>query len=226
MAILNATPANQPTADDRPAPAWAGGRFYVAPRPPLVPLAYAAAWGQIQTGDLLLTRRRGLIATAGRSPYSHAAMAAWWKDRLFALEMRAAGGRALLLSHIVRRHDRRVDWYEANAGDRFDFDRDRALAAMQSYAGARYGWLAIARAALLHLPIVRLFVKASTDDRGVPGLGGPAFCSQAVAAATRDAGVDPVPNLADRLTEPADLARSPFYEFRGTLTEAPAAWRP
>ena len=30
-------------------------------------------------------------------------------------------------------------------------------------------------------------------------------------------GVDPVPHLTDRLTEPADLARSPFYQFLLTL---------
>jgi hypothetical protein len=35
--------------------------------------------------------------------------------------------------------------------------------------------------------------------------------------ACRAGGVDPVPNLADRLTEPADLARSPFFEYRFTL---------
>lgn len=29
--------------------------------------------------------------------------------------------------------------------------------------------------------------------------------------------VDPVPHLADRLTEPADLARSPFYQYLFTL---------
>jgi hypothetical protein len=30
-------------------------------------------------------------------------------------------------------------------------------------------------------------------------------------------GVDPVPHLADRLTLPADMARSPFYEYQFTL---------
>jgi hypothetical protein len=30
-------------------------------------------------------------------------------------------------------------------------------------------------------------------------------------------GVDPVPDLANRETEPADLARSPFYRYRFTL---------
>ncbi len=46
----------------------------------------------------------------------------------------------------------------------------------------------------------------------------PPFCSQAVSLACRRGGVDPVPNLADRLTEPADLSRSPFFAYRFTLT--------
>ena len=46
----------------------------------------------------------------------------------------------------------------------------------------------------------------------------PPFCSQACAMADRIAGgVDPAPYLADRLTEPADLARSPFYEYQFTF---------
>ena len=45
----------------------------------------------------------------------------------------------------------------------------------------------------------------------------PPFCSQAVSMADRQGGIDPVPNLADRLTEPADLSRSEFYEYRFTL---------
>ena len=46
----------------------------------------------------------------------------------------------------------------------------------------------------------------------------PPFCSEACAMADRvGGGVDPVPQLADRLTEPADLARSPFYRYRFTL---------
>ncbi len=46
----------------------------------------------------------------------------------------------------------------------------------------------------------------------------PPFCSHACAMADRlGGGVDPVKHLADRLTEPADLARSPFYRYRFTL---------
>ena len=40
---------------------------------------------------------------------------------------------------------------------------------------------------------------------------------EAVSRACRRGGVDPVPNLADRLTEPGDLARSAFFGYRFTL---------
>jgi hypothetical protein len=74
----------------------------------------------------------------------------------------------------------------------------------------------VATAALLHLPLVRWFVKPELDDNAIDRR--PPFCSQACAMADRQGGgVDPVKDLADRLTEPADLARSPFYQYRFTL---------
>jgi hypothetical protein len=64
---------------------------------------------------------------------------------------------------------------------------------------------------------VRWFVRPETDDRACDAR--PPFCSHACAMADRiGGGVDPVPHLADRLTEPADLARSPLYEYRFSLT--------
>ena len=75
---------------------------------------------------------------------------------------------------------------------------------------------ALTLAAALHLPLVRMFVRPSLDD-DQPSRR-PPFCSQACVMADRlGGGVDPVPHLADRLTEPADLARSPFYRYRFTL---------
>src|SRR3954467_4965930 len=38
---------------------------------------------RISDGDLLLFRRRGVIAIAGRGTHSHAAKAAWWDGELF-----------------------------------------------------------------------------------------------------------------------------------------------
>jgi hypothetical protein len=183
------------------------------------PVHYPLARRKIRDGDLLLSRpRRGpmgrLITVAGRSEYSHAGMAAWWNGRLMCLEtVQGGGGRAVLLSNLVRRRPGRIDVYAANASRR-RFDRKAAVAAMIEITGSRYGWWSLVKATFLHLPIVRLFVRPDTDDAANGSLP---FCSQAVARACRAGGVDPVPRLADRLTEPGDLARSAFFRYRFTL---------
>ena len=180
---------------------------------------YSDARPEIRDADLLLFRRGGrfarLIAVAGRSGYVHAAMAGWWKDRLMCVEMTAGGGRAQLLSNLVRRWPGAIDVYRANVGRR-RFSRKAALGAMIDITGRRYGWGNLLRAAFLHLPVFRFLVAPETDDAAG---GGVPFCSQAVATADRAGGVDPVPNLADRLTEPGDLARSKFYAYRFTLID-------
>ncbi|HLA85986.1 MAG TPA: hypothetical protein VJL29_14435 [Thermoguttaceae bacterium] len=179
---------------------------------------YAEARRRMDDGDLLLFRRRGLIAIAGRGEHSHAAKAAWWDDDLFCVEFRGfRGGRAVLLSHLVRRRPGRIDVFETNPDGRWiDYDRRGAVRHLRRLAGLPYGWVNLLRAGLLHLPVVRLFVRAETRDAATTHR--PPFCSQAVAESERiGGGVDPVPRLADRLTEPADLARSPFYRYRFTL---------
>jgi hypothetical protein len=183
-----------------------------------IPMGYAEARREIRNADLLLFRRRNrltrLIVVAGRSQYVHAAMAGWWKDRLMCVEMTAGGGRAQLLSNIVARWPGAIDVYRTNAARR-RFSRERALAAMIGITGKRYGWTNLCRAALLHLPVFRFLVRPDTND--LENSIWPPFCSQAVAMADRVGGIDPVPNLADRLTEPGDLARSAFFEYRFTL---------
>jgi len=181
---------------------------------------YPLARRKIRDGDLLLFRpKRGLmgwlITAAGRSEYSHATMAAWWNGRLMCLEtVQGRGGRAVLLSNLVRKRAGRIDVFAANATRR-RFDRRAAVAAMIGITGQRYGWWSLLWVALRHLPVVRLFVRPDTDDAANGSLP---FCSQAVARACRAGGVDPVPNMADRVTEPGDLARSTFFRFRFTLS--------
>jgi hypothetical protein len=179
---------------------------------------YADARREIQDADLLLFRRRNriarLIAVAGRSPYVHAAMAGWWRDRLMCVEMTSTGGQAQLLSNLVARWPGVIDVYRVNSAGR-RFSRRRALQAMIGITGKRYGWLNLCRAALLHTPVCRFLIGPDANDLATSTW--PPFCSQAVAMADRQGGVDPVPNLADRLTEPGDLGRSAFYEYRFTL---------
>lgn len=183
----------------------------------LISMRYADARKLIAGGDLLLFRRRGLISIAGRGVHSHAAKAAWWDDDLFCLEFRALrGGRAVLLSRLVQRWPGRIDVFETNPENRWPkYDSAEAVRHMRRLTGLDYGWVNLFFVALGHTPIVRWFPLPAVAGNGT---GRPPFCSQAVAIAERvGGGVDPVPNLADRRTEPADLARSPFYRYRFTL---------
>jgi hypothetical protein len=181
-------------------------------------VCYRKVRRRIRDGDLLLFRRRGLISIAGRGEHSHAAKAAWWGEDLFCLEVREwHGGRAVTLSSQVRRWPGRIEVYRANPDNRWpEYDRAGATRFMRRLCGCRYGYLGVLGAALLHLPLVRWFVRPEVDDEARDRR--PPFCSQACAMADRlGGGVDPVKHLADRLTEPADLARSPFYQYRFTL---------
>jgi hypothetical protein len=183
-----------------------------------VSVRYGAVREEIRSGDLLLYRRRGLISIAGRGEHSHAAKAAWWDDDLFCLEVRDwVGGRAVTLSSQVQRYPGRIDVYRSNAGNRWrEYDRKGATRVMRRLCGCDYGYRGLLGAALLHLPVVRLLVRPDVDDAALNRR--PPFCSQACAMADRlGGGVDPVRHLADCLTEPADLARSPFYEYLFTL---------
>jgi len=187
-----------------------------ADRPRLV--SYAKVRQEIHDSDLLLFRSGGLIAKCGRGVHSHAAKAAWWGEDLFLLEvLQLAGARAVTLSSQVQRHPGRYDVYETNPGGRWpNYDRAAAARFMRRLCGCEYGYRGLAAAALLHLPLVRCLLRAEVDDKAADRR--PPFCSQACVMADRiGGGVDPVEQLADRLTEPADLARSPFYRYRFTL---------
>lgn len=179
---------------------------------------------QIWNGDLLLFRGHGLISrligSAGRSEYTHAARAIWWGDTLFCCEVRELkGGRAVTLESQVRKFPGCIDVFAVNPENRWpEYDRQGANRFMQQLAGCDYGYAGLVEAALLHLPFVRLMVRPETEDAHAATR--PPFCSQACAMADRvGGGVDPVPHLADRITEPADLARSSFYRYRFTLAE-------
>ncbi len=179
---------------------------------------------KIRNGDLLLFRGHGmvsrLIAVAGRSHYTHAARAIWWGDMLFCCEVRELkGGRAVTLESQVRKYAGSIDVFEANPSRRWkNYDRCGAVRYMRRLAGCDYGYLGVMKAALQYLPLWRFLVRPDMNDKKKTSQ--PPFCSQACAMADRlGGGVDPVPHLADRVTEPGDLARSPFYRYRFTLAE-------
>lgn len=180
----------------------------------------------IAEGDLLLFQGNPLIAIAGRGRYSHAAKVARWGSDLFCLEVREFhGGRAIMLQSLVERYPGKIDVFESNPNNQWPEYRCHASTRfMRRLTGCRYGWRNVFRAALSHMALTRLFFRPSCQDMDdqqvftqLPGKETP-FCSQAVVMAERIGGtVDPVPQLADRWTEPSDLARSPFYRYRFTL---------
>ena len=179
---------------------------------------YATVRHYIRDADLLLFRRRGPIAIAGRGEHCHAAKAAWWGSDLFCLEvLQWFGGRAVTLSSQVDYYPGRIDVYQANPDNRWPaYDRAAAVRLMRRLCGCQYGWRALIGTAMLHLPLLRWCVRPRLDEEAPEGT--PPFCSQACSMADRlGGGVDPVEHLPDCLTEPADLARSPFYRYRFTL---------
>jgi hypothetical protein len=186
-------------------------------------IPYSIARKKIRDGDLLLFRRENrltsrLIAAAGRSEYCHAAMAAWWNERLMCLEtVQTHGGRAVMLSTAVAESPNLIDVYRIKATRR-RFDPSAAVRAMIEITGKRYGWSNLLRAAMVHLPVLRMFTSPLDNDRANGTLP---FCSDAVSRALRAGGIDPVPHLADAGTEPADLARSAAVAYRFTLSPDP-----
>ncbi len=87
---------------------------------------------------------------------------------------------------------------------------------MRGFEGARYGYRAVWRAALDFLPGIRLLGKH--DYRRENGNQKSPFCSQLCAMADHlGGGIDPIPNLAARITLPGDLAHSRFYRYQFTL---------
>ena len=179
-------------------------------------IAAAIRTHAIEDADLLLFRRRGLVSIAGRGMHSHAATAVWWRSQLFCVEVREwHGGRAVTLASQVKKFPGLIDVFRRNAIDSPRWDREKCCAVMRELAGSNYGYAHVLAASTLHLPGVRLLVSPDLNDESVSTW--PPFCSEARAYSDRLAGFDPVPHLADRLTEPTDLARSAFYEYRFTL---------
>jgi hypothetical protein len=192
---------------------------------------FSEAKNSIRPGDLLLWKAGWnpasfLIGIFGRAGISHAAQVRGKPGRWQIQEVvQWCGGSVRPLKEAIEQEPGRILWYAANAGDRWpEWNPTAAVRQFDRLVGCQYGWFNLLKVGLLHFPLLRLLaacllIRQADDDKAAEG---PApFCSQAVAIAARAGGVDPVPHLADDCTEPADLARSLFYEYRATLVPDP-----
>ena len=76
---------------------------------------YAQARDQIKNGDVLMYKGRGLVSSVIRwvthSPYSHAALAAWWNQRLMVMEAKGQGVIVNPTSRSIRHYRGDVEWF-------------------------------------------------------------------------------------------------------------------
>jgi len=190
------------------------------------PLTYREAEPLIRTGDVLLHRPRDLfgrlIATLGRSEYSHAGMACWDGLRVSSLEtIQFRGGVQRPLEELVEEKPGAIDVYTVLCTTARQ--RQQAAAGMRQIVGRRYGWLSLLELGLVHAPLLRLLLPRNFADQADSESNGwradrLPFCSMAVDRAyMRWAGVDLVPNLHSRYTEPGDLARTARLDYLCTL---------
>ncbi len=178
---------------------------------------------EIQSGDLLLFRPKGglfsrLITVGGRGPFSHAGMVIRFKGEpeVYLAEMVVKGGRCEPLRKSIKKWPGQYEWKKVDYEHFPEFKNIRAAIYMRRLARQKYGFFSICKAALLHLPIIRMFVRPDTNDQTIHRY--PCFCSQAVSrACVHGGGIDPVQMLSNRLTEPADLARAALWQTRGAL---------
>lgn len=177
---------------------------------------------ELLDSDLLLFRGQSwvsrIIAWAGRGEASHAAKAVWYQDVPMVAEVRELrGGRLVTLASQVQRYPGLIDVYETNPDGKWpEYNRERATRMMVNFAGCDYGYWGVLAAAMRHLPLWRSKLAAAVEHRNAKAQ--PPFCSHACSLSDyMGGGVDPVPDLDDKLTEPADLARSHFYRYRYTI---------
>jgi hypothetical protein len=176
-----------------------------------LPLQEAERW--LRNGDVALYHLvkqaspvSSKIAGVGRSLYTHAGMLKGWDGRWMVQQFRELrGSGAVTLRHEVTAYPGAIHIYRPTISDQ---EADDAADAFCRMLGQPYNYRGILGAWLLRVPGLRKRFPVDTRD-GRETTAGAKYCSQAVACALRiGARRDPVPNLADRYTEPGDLARS------------------
>lgn len=158
-----------------------------------------------------------MLKVAGRSSYTHGAMSARDGARIDVLQTTGFGPRRVELSRLVRRYPGQIDVYRVIPEIPFaEYGRKKVVLAMEEIVQHPYGWIALARTAMLHLAGVRWLADVNEDDDAP--LKYPPYCSTSICRSYRlGYGLDLVPNLADQYTEPGDLGRSGLLQYQFTL---------
>ncbi len=175
---------------------------------------YAQARDQIKNGDVLMYKGRGLVSSVIRwvthSPYSHAALAAWWNQQLMVMEAKGQGVVVNSTSRSIRHYRGDVEWFSCKEEISED-DRLRMVKFAQEELGKSYGrWKTI-------LLGIKILFEHDLEKRDRLKRGKKLFCSEYVAQIYNSIGLDLRKGRSDRFTKPGDIANSPLLEKRGQL---------
>jgi hypothetical protein len=157
---------------------------------------------------------RGLVSSVIRwvthSPYSHAALAVWWNQRLMVMEAKGQGVIVNPTSRSIRHYRGDVEWFSCKKEISED-DRLSMVIFAQEELGKSYGrWKAI-------LLGIKILFEHDLEKRDRLKREKRLFCSEYVAQIYNFIGLDLKKGRSDRFTKPDDIANSPLLEKRGQL---------
>jgi hypothetical protein len=180
---------------------------------------YAGIRRKIRDGDILLFRGKSwlsrIIRRVTRSPYSHAAIVAWWNERLMVLEAVGKGVMVSRMSIVVNHYSGQVELWTTDE----NLSRTEVIRAAQRLLGKRYSPYKLVR------NLVRLVFGRPRHDEADPDAPPEDFvCSEFVSRVWRAGGIDLAGDSPDMYTKPSDIAMSPHLRkvggvVRGQPTE-------
>jgi hypothetical protein len=163
-------------------------------------LHYGGIRGKIRDGDILLFRGKSWISRLTGSPYSHAAIVAWWSDRLMVLEAVGKGIVVSRMSVVVNQYSGKVELWTTDES----LARTEVIRAAQRLLGKRYSLSKLMR------NLARLVLGRPHHEDADPDAPPADFvCSEFVSRVWRAGGIDLVKDAPDMYTKPSDIAKSP-----------------
>ncbi|HEX7844018.1 MAG TPA: hypothetical protein VF469_41370 [Kofleriaceae bacterium] len=191
------------------------GRGITEPR---VLVHYAGIRREIRDGDILLFRGKSwlsrIICRVTGSPYSHAAIVAWWNERLMMLEAVGKGIVVSRMSVVVNTYSGKVELWTTDE----DLGRAEVILAAQRLLGKRYSPYKLIR------NLERLvFGRPRHEEADPEAPPGDFVCSEFVSRVWRAGGIDLVGDSPDMYTKPSDIARSPHLRKVGGVVRGQSA---
>jgi len=183
-------------------------------------LSYDEIRSQIKDGDVLLYKGKGLLRSGfvatlvqivTRSDYSHAGIAARWKNRLMVIEAVGNGVIVNPLSLSLERYHATVEWYSCKEEIISDEKRGEMILYAQEELGKGFA-VFLAFWFMIKILLIGRFSKSDRFHREKRY-----YCSEFVSNVYTRVGLDLKKERSDRYMSPDDIAHSNLLIPRGVL---------